>query len=349
MATVTTPADARPAAVDHRDRTHRPAARAAARVFGAGLVLGLLGLACALVVIIRVAETWRVTPQSASHHVTIVGQSLSYPTANADAIVIVALALLTAVATVRGLVRAGREAVIAARVCRRLERASIGEHDGARVLDEDRPLAFCAGLLRPRVFVSSGALAALDEAALAAVLAHERYHARRRDPLRRVVARGLGAALRFVPGVAALVARHEVLAEMAADEDAVCRASGDRSALARGMLGFASEPCAQHPAGFPAARVDYLLGDATGAAFPATLCLAAVTVITLRLGLILVVGRAAAGSATLSPPILSGQPCIVLLAAIPAAAALLVARRHRGRPRAAHAGVAASNSARIAG
>lgn len=50
------------------------------------------------------------------------------------------------------------------------------------------PLAWCAGLWRPRVFVSSALLHALSKEELEVVLAHEHHHARRRDNLRQLLA-----------------------------------------------------------------------------------------------------------------------------------------------------------------
>ncbi|HEV2059410.1 MAG TPA: M48 family metalloprotease, partial [Solirubrobacteraceae bacterium] len=52
------------------------------------------------------------------------------------------------------------------------------------VADEQQPVAFCAGLISSRIYVSTGALAALDGDELQAVVTHERHHARQRDPLR---------------------------------------------------------------------------------------------------------------------------------------------------------------------
>lgn len=49
-------------------------------------------------------------------------------------------------------------------------------------LNATRPLCFTAGLVRPRVYVSSGLLSALGSASLEVVLEHEKAHVRRRDP-----------------------------------------------------------------------------------------------------------------------------------------------------------------------
>jgi hypothetical protein len=60
-------------------RRGRPAEIAAAHAFGAGIVLGVLGLASSGFVIVRLAETWRITPATASHRISLFGQRLSYP------------------------------------------------------------------------------------------------------------------------------------------------------------------------------------------------------------------------------------------------------------------------------
>ena len=70
----------------------RPVTAAAERTSRAALLLGTLGLAAAAFVVVRLFESWRVTPAAASQHITVLGLRLSYPTANADAIVVVALA-----------------------------------------------------------------------------------------------------------------------------------------------------------------------------------------------------------------------------------------------------------------
>src|SRR6201996_7305770 len=75
-------------------RSPRPAAAAAGRVWAAGLVLWASGLALAVFVIARLFLTWRVTPHAASHQISLLGQRLSYPVANVDALIVLALALV---------------------------------------------------------------------------------------------------------------------------------------------------------------------------------------------------------------------------------------------------------------
>jgi Zn-dependent protease with chaperone function len=109
-----------------------------------------------------------------------------------------------------------------------VERAASGlELDGRiDVVADDRPFSFCYWFLRPRICLSTALVERLDTDELRAVLHHERYHLRQRDPLRQVVARYFAAGLYVVPVVDELVSFHTLQKEIEADEDAV-RASGD--------------------------------------------------------------------------------------------------------------------------
>jgi Zn-dependent protease with chaperone function len=102
---------------------------------------------------------------------------------------------------------------------------------GYAVMETARPLAWCAGLLRPRVFVSRGLLDRLTEDETAAVLAHERTHAERRDNLRMT-------ALRYATLLWPRGARRRLLDDLSLSTEEVCdRAAaqtlGSPAALAR--------------------------------------------------------------------------------------------------------------------
>jgi hypothetical protein len=294
----------------------RAAHAAAGRVWTAGFALGGLGLGLSLFVVWRLLLSWRVTPHAAAHRVSILGQSLSYPAANLDAIVILVLAAVGLAAVAMTILGSARE--LAADRSFRRGLAAVRPLADALVIEDERPLAFCAGLFHPRVYVSSGAVAMLDESALGAVLAHEAHHARCRDPLRLAVGRVLAHALFFVPGLHELARRQQALAELGADESAINLAPGHRSALARAMLTFSDYSGPAGPVGIDPRRVDHLLGETPSWRFPTLLCVAAAGVIALVGAIALLVGRLANGSATLAPPFFSRQPCVVVLSLIPA-------------------------------
>jgi Zn-dependent protease with chaperone function len=295
---------------------------AAARLSLAGAALGAVGVASSLLVVLRLFETWRVGGAAATHHISILGQSVSYPTANLAGVLVLLLAAVGLGATTMAVSGAVREALASRRFSRRLAREDPVPLGDAFLIEDDRPLAFCAGLLRPRVYVSTGALALLDVPALDAVLVHERHHARRRDPLRLAAGRVLARALFFMPGLRELARRHQALAELSADETAIRSAPGSRSALARAMLSFSGSEAV----GFDAERVDHLLGETANWRFPALLCLLAASTVVLVVAVALLAGRVAAGTATLAPPFVSGQPCVVVLAVIPAGLATAAVR-----------------------
>jgi hypothetical protein len=309
--------------------TPAPAATAAGRVSRASLALGGFGLASAIIVLSRLFETWRVSSHAANR-ISIFGLKLSYPAANLDAIVVMILAALGAVATARAVYGGLREI----RASRRLQRYLAGQVlvplHGALVIDDAQPRAFCAGFVRPRVYLTTGAVEILDDDALQAVLAHEAHHGHRHDPLRLAAGRVLAGALFFVPRLGDLVERQQALAELSADESAVRAAPDNRSALARAMLSFSEAPESAGSTGIDPARVDYLLGEPPSWRFPALLCMVAASMIILLAAIGLLAARLASGSATLALPFISHQPCIVVLAMIPAALgslAILLRRR----------------------
>ena len=102
------------------------------------------------------------------------------------------------------------------------------------LVDDRRPFSFCYWFLRPRICLSTGLVQRLDHKELRAVLFHERYHLRHRDPLRLVIARYFAAGLYVVPVVEGLVEHFTLEKELEADEDAVS-AMGDVRPLASAL------------------------------------------------------------------------------------------------------------------
>jgi hypothetical protein len=91
------------------------------------------------------------------------------------------------------------------------------------VVADKRPFSFCYWFRRPRISLSTALVRRLDDDELRAVLIHERYHLRHRDPLRVVVARYFAAGLYVVPVVDELASFYALQKEIAADEEAVRR------------------------------------------------------------------------------------------------------------------------------
>jgi len=130
-----------------------------------------------------------------------------------------------------------------------------------RPVEIAEPLSFCAGYLRPQIYLSRGLIERLSGDELRAVVAHERHHLRRRDPLRRLLARALADGLFFIPVLERTSERHTALGELAADQAAVA-AFEDRRPLAGALLKLSEhEPAPAPVAGIDPERVDSLLGD----------------------------------------------------------------------------------------
>jgi hypothetical protein len=150
-----------------------------------------------------------------------------------------AFAVLDAVVIARAAASAARQLRAQRRFLRDLVvvRTEIVHGHRVRVVPGSELAAFCAGLLRPSVYVSEGTLRAAGPAELRAILAHEEHHRARRDPLRLLLARVVSDALRPLPPFAALAEREAALADLLADAAAV-EALGDRTALATAFVRF---------------------------------------------------------------------------------------------------------------
>lgn len=131
-----------------------------------------------------------------------------------------------------------------------------GRLSSIRVLPASHgPVAFTAGLLRPKIYVSGSVLAVLDFHELELLLLHEIKHCRSRDPLRSLFATIVGDFFFWLPAVRRLEEGMMRKIEFGADDAA---AEMDRAGLARtilkvaelgvaetsrGVVAFARSPC----------------------------------------------------------------------------------------------------------
>ncbi|HYU81988.1 MAG TPA: M56 family metallopeptidase, partial [Candidatus Polarisedimenticolia bacterium] len=162
--------------------------------------------------------------------------------------IVVALVLLLAVCGISlGLITLFRQLAATAVLIRRLVAQKVAlplsvvaaarglDLDGRiDVVADQRPFSFCYWFLRPRICLSTALVERLEPDELRAVLHHERYHLRQRDPLRQIVARYFAAGLYVVPVVDELLSFHTLQKEIEADQEAV-RASGDVRSLASAL------------------------------------------------------------------------------------------------------------------
>jgi Zn-dependent protease with chaperone function len=227
-------------------------------------------------------------------------------TLDAHAAVLLALCVLQAVVLWR-VVRSLRRQVAATRRVAALPRLAPATVAGREltVLADGRPAAFCAGAVRPRIYVTSGAVERLAPEELRAVADHEAEHARRRDPLKQLAVQALVDGFAFLPGLRRLALSQAAVADLVADAAAVASA-GTARPLAAAMLRL-DDPAPE--------RIDQLLGRPL-AGVPAVL-LAAAVVATAALAAIAALLLTAATDPAL--------PAVLLLAL--AAPALVAARR----------------------
>lgn len=122
--------------------------------------------------------------------------------------------------------------------------------------EDRRAFAFCQGLVRPQVVISTGLVAQLGSEELLAILAHEADHARHRDPLGFVLARLAGAAMAWVPMARRLAQGFELRAELSADAFAV-EVSG-RRAIASALLALGVSAEATAATAPASSRADWL-------------------------------------------------------------------------------------------
>jgi Peptidase family M48 len=283
------------------------------------LAVGAGGLGVAGLGVLAAARAVHVAPAPA-HRFRVAGLVLAYPALNAAAAVLLALAVLGAVVLAVTLGAAWRQARAHGRLLRGLPVAGpLPGHDGVWLFESGAPLAFCAGWMRPRVFVSRAAVERLSGTELRAVLAHEAHHRARRDPLRLAAGRVLCQALFFLPVLRPLHARSDDVAELRADAAAVA-VVGAAAPLAAAMLAFAGGP--PGTAGIAPERVDSLLGRPPAWALPRAALLAGLATLATLVALIWRASAGASLSATLGLPIASSQPCVLVLALVPLVAGL---------------------------
>jgi Peptidase family M48 len=295
-------------------------------VFGLTVVLGTAGmLAAAAAVGAAIGSV---------HHASmgvgrfdVAGLVLSYPKLNGADWLLIGLAAVGATAiTVAGR-GAWRQRSAYRGFLDRLEvLGRLPGHPTVKVIAGTRPEAFCAGYLRPSIYISQGALELLSTPELDAVLAHERHHTVVRDPLRFAFGRILSQALFFAPVLRALRDRYADLAEVNADRAAVRASAGRQAPLASALLVFdtSAPPGAS---GISPARVDSLLGQPAPWRLPISLMatsLAAVSALSL---LTWQAGGIASVQATFNVPFLSSQPCVLMITLLPLLGCLVACRR----------------------
>jgi Peptidase family M48 len=311
------------------------------RLFRLQLSLGAVGLLAAAAAVGVAASSVRQAPNGGGQLV-IAGLRFTYPTLNIAAAILLALAALGSIVLKIALRSSWRQRRSYRSFLRQVDvLGSLNGTPSVTVIEGSTPQAFCAGYLRPAVYVSRGTVELLSNEELHAVLAHEQHHLRARDPLRFAVARILSQALFFLPVLRTLGNRYGELAEMTADDAAVSSSRGQSGPLASALLAFeGSGP--PHAAGISNDRVDSLLGrPPRWRPLSAPVAMSFLVLSTFAM-LMWRASEVASASATFNLPILSARPCLAFLTLILLFAFTRVLGRRRGvvgwSPRASFAG-----------
>ena len=263
-------------------------------IFGAFLVLAATASAALLVALIEiglqsVTGVAAVGAGVASACVLFAIELRQLP----PALVVVSLtAVASGVALVRGVCAIWREQ----RLIRALPVVALAESDyrdavpgpagsDIYVLGSRRRSAFCAGLPRPRVVLTTGLLDALDPEERRAVVVHELSHVRGKGPLKLALLRLAVRTLFWAPVLRDLVDRYVLLTELAADRAAIATTSP--AALAGALSQVLAAPKLVGSVGLAddaAARIDRLFD--THARLPRLFSPARVATTVLGLGIV---------------------------------------------------------------
>jgi beta-lactamase regulating signal transducer with metallopeptidase domain len=142
------------------------------------------------------------------------------------------LVLLCTVATGAARLRTGRRAALRHAETARLVGQEMAEL-AATVVDDPRPAAYCLPGPQPTIVLTTGTLQLLDDAQLAAVLAHERAHLASRHHLLMAMARTGRMVFPFIPLMREADTQVARLAELHADDAA---RAGDSGPLATALV-----------------------------------------------------------------------------------------------------------------
>ena len=300
------------------------------RVFSLTLALGVGGVAAAAAAILTAAASIHHV-SAGTGHLFLGPVRLTFPTANGAGVLLLAVGAFGAV-EITAVMRASWRQLQGYRGVRIALRGAtpLNGHPCVKVIPDPHPQAFCAGYLRPEVYVSHRTVEILTERELGAVLAHEKHHRRVRDPLRLAAGRILSEALFFLPGLRPLSERYADLAELSADRAAVHASDGDKAPLASALLRF-DENGPPEVTGISPERVDSLLGEPVSPRIPLLLLAGSVVALAVLGAAIWSLSPVASAHATFNLPLVSSAPCVVVSGLLVLAAWLGVARRRTRR------------------
>lgn len=97
------------------------------------------------------------------------------------------------------------------------------------ILQDDKPFAYCFGILNPKIFITTGLIAMTDKKELEIVLRHEKYHLEHRDSLILLLAMFVESLFPFLPTIKDIIRIYKTDRELLADQAAIKEETDKRS------------------------------------------------------------------------------------------------------------------------
>lgn len=107
---------------------------------------------------------------------------------------------------------------------------TLGLHNKVIVFDQANPQAFCFGVLDPKIYISTGLLAMMNDKELEVILRHEQYHLNHKDSLVFLLATIVESLFPFFPVISDFLRVYKTDREVQADAMAI-KESGDKDSL----------------------------------------------------------------------------------------------------------------------
>jgi Zn-dependent protease with chaperone function len=226
----------------------------AALVFISGCATGAIGAAIAALGLGGLAGVGALLAGWVSACVLFVLETKRIP---ASVLLVALIGTATTASLAWTLGKAGWEQRRLARL-RKAARSEIWEGRVVWLVPSTRAAAFCAGLINPQIYLTSGLVDSLEDEEIRAVVRHEAAHAEAYVPLKALVARLFARTFFWLPALRDLESSYTLTAELAADEAAIRATSKQAVAAALTRVLDASAPAIGF-ANLADARIDKLL------------------------------------------------------------------------------------------
>src|SRR4051794_28697741 len=127
-------------------------------LFRLTLALAAATLALATTALFLAGRSLTVGAGAPVHSFDALGRTIAYPQANPSALIVLALAALGLVVLLRALRSVGHQALAQRALARSLASSHLRDVGEVAVIEGEEPSAMCAGLTRPRIYVTEAAL-----------------------------------------------------------------------------------------------------------------------------------------------------------------------------------------------